>query len=83
MQKFNVPIYIANITLEIKEKTGRVTTVSRKRKINDVIIKGYSIPDMIRRKKETFKKNLNLNAKESIGEIEIELLSQHGYGVDD
>lgn len=83
MQKFNVPIYVANLTIDIKEKSGRISTVTKKKKIKDVVIKGFSIQDMINRKKDDYSRNLNLSPKESISNIEIELLKQHGYGIDD
>ena len=83
MKKFNVPIYNANLTFEIKEKTGKISNTIRKRKICDVIVKGFSIVDIINRKKDIYEKKLNLKETETLNNIEVELISQHGYGVDD
>lgn len=83
MSKFCVPIYLADIIIEIKDSSGKNSTVTRYKIIKDVIIKGYSIDDMLRRKKELIMRSANTQAKQKVTGIQINLISQHGYGVED
>ena len=74
---------MSNISVEIKKHSGRITKVTRHSSQKNVIVKGFTIPDIIRRKEKTLRNLFGLKSEEFFGEIKITLLKQHGYGIND
>lgn len=80
---YNIPIYLANIKVQVTKKTGPNSFTSKVIKINEIFLKGFNFPDMIRRKGKSITSKYISSPKDKASIIDIEILSQHGYGVDD
>lgn len=78
-----LPIYMSNISVEIVKKSGRITKVTRLSSRKNVLVKGFTIEDIIARKQKTLRNLFDLKSEEFFGKIDVTLLKQHGYGVDD
>ena len=84
--KMNVPIYLADVTLSLRKKEFGNVKIIKTKTLNKVFVKGFSFEDMIKRKIEQWNENVfqkKINSKEYVFVEKINLLSQHGFGVDD
>ncbi len=83
--KKNVPIYLSNITVQKVKKNHFGIEVLEEKILKKVIVKGFDFKDIIKRKKEKFSREAfpkGLNNKELMVVKKIDLISQHGFGVD-
>lgn len=81
--KHTVPIYMANVLIRIVEKTGKNSRETRLVKLQETIVKGFTLPDIAKRKQSLADKFVKNKFKETAKIVGIELISQHGYGIDD
>ena len=81
--KHTVPIYVANVTVKITEKTGKVSSVNKFILVKDVIVKGFTLSDIARRKQSIADKFVTNSFKQKAKIVNLKLISQHGYGIDD
>ena len=85
--RFLVPIYLANIVLLKYSKTTNSEKLVEEVVLERIVIKGFTKEDIINRQKnKIFKKALlitKLSDKQYFKFKSIELLSQHGCGVND
>ena len=84
--KMNVPIYLADVTLSLRKKEFGNVKIIKTKTLNKVFVKGFSFEDMIKRKIEQWSENVfqkKINSKEYVFVEKINLLSQHGFGVDE
>lgn len=84
--KHNVPIYLADVTVQKIKKTFSENNVLEEKTLKKIIVKGFNFEDIIKRKKLSFIKDAfpkGLNEREDIIIKKINLLSQHGFGVDE
>ena len=84
--KMNVPIYLADVTLSLRKKEFGNVKIIKTKTLNKVFVKGFSFEDMIKRKIEQWNENVfqkKINSKEYVFVEKINLLSQHGFGVND
>ena len=84
--KMNVPIYLADVTLSLRKKEFGSVKIIKTKTLNKVFVKGFNFDDMIKRKMKRWSENVfqkNINSKEYIFVEKINLLSQHGFGVDE
>lgn len=81
--KHTVPIYKANVTVKITEKTGKISSVEKLVLIKDAIVKGFTLPDIARRKQSLADKLVTNSFKQKAKIVNLTLISQHGYGIDD
>ena len=82
----NVPIYLADVTLSLRKKEFGNVKIIKTKTLNKVFVKGFSFEDMIKRKIEQWNENVfqkKINSKEYIFVEKINLLSQHGFGVNE
>lgn len=85
--RFLVPIYLANIILLKYSKTTNSEKLVEEVVLERIVIKGFTKEDIINKQKDKiFKKALlitKLSDKQYFKFKSIELLSQHGCGVND
>lgn len=84
--KMNVPIYLADVTLSLRKKEFGSVKIIKTKTLNKVFVKGFNFEDMIKRKIKRWSENVfqkNINSKEYVFVEKINLLSQHGFGVDE
>lgn len=85
--KFLLPIYLTNIVLLKCEKKTNTEKVVEEVFLNKLLVKGFTIDDIVERRKEYIFKKALLLTKLSDSQYfkikSIELLSQHGCGVMD
>ena len=84
--KMNVPIYLADVTLSLRKKEFGSVKIIKTKTLNKVFVKGFNFEDMIKRKIKRWSENVfqkNINSKEYIFVEKINLLSQHGFGVNE
>lgn len=84
--KMNVPIYLADVTLSLRKKEFGNVKIIKTKTLNKVFVKGFSFEDMIKRKIEQWNENVfqkKINSKEYVFVEKINLLSQHGFGVNE
>ena len=84
--KMNVPIYLADVTLSLRKKEFGGVKIIKTKTLNKVFVKGFNFDDMIKRKIKRWSENVfqkNINSKEYVFVEKINLLSQHGFGVDE
>ena len=82
----NVPIYLADVTLSLRKKEFGNVKIIKTKTLNKVFVKGFSFEDMIKRKIEQWNENVfqkKINSKEYVFVEKINLLSQHGFGVNE
>ena len=81
--KHTVPIYLSDVTVKISEKTGKISTVHKYVLLKNVIVKGFTLKDIARRKQNIADKLIRNSLKQSAKIVNLKLISQHGYGIDD
>ena len=84
--KKTVPIYLSNITVQKVKKNHFGIEGLEEKILKKVIVKDFDFKDIIKRKKDKFYREAfpkGLNSKELMVVKKIDLISQHGFGVDE
>lgn len=81
--KATIPIYLADVTVKITKKTGRISTQTRYVLLKGAIVKGFTLKDISKRKQSLADKTIKNSDTETAKIVNLVLRSQHGYGVDE
>ena len=79
--KHTVPIYLADVTVKIVERTGRLSTTTKFVLLKQQIVKGFTLKDIAKRKQNIA--NHYCTDKKSASIVGLVLHSQHGYGINE
>lgn len=79
--KMVVPIYLADVTFAKYEKKGRTTKKVNTVVRNNMIVKGFTIIDCIKRKGDRLVRELGLKGDYQVEDINLK--SQHSWGVNE
>lgn len=82
--RHNIPIYLANVKVRVtRYSASQKSTITETKILSNIFMKGFTFADMIRRKGKQITGQFIKGPKDRASIIDIEILSQHGRGVDD